>query len=105
MHLLCNHGLLAPNAKHRDHIITRAPPTAPRGDDILEAKPSTAMSCMQRLRRAFAIDISTCRRCGGVVRVIAAITQPALSTRMLEHRAAVDAPGARARAPPGASLH
>ena len=53
------------------------------------------------------------------MRVIAAITQPALiafshedyvfmlsgETRILEHRAAVDAPGAGARAPPGASLH
>ena len=27
------------------------------------------------------------------------------TTRILEHRAAVDAPGAGARAPPGASLH
>ena len=53
----------------------------------------------------FAIDISTCPRCGGNVRVIAAITQPALIARILEHPAAVDAPGAGARAPPGASLH
>ena len=68
-------------------------------------QPSAPMSWMQRLRRVFAIDISTCARCGGKVRVIAAITQPALITRILEHRAAVDAPGAGARAPPGASLH
>ena len=61
----------------------------------------------------FAIDISTCPRCGGKVRVIAAITQPALitfshedfvfmlsgETRIFEHRAA------GARAPPSASLH
>lgn len=58
------------------------------------AKPTTAMCWMQRLRRVFAIDISTCPRCGGKVRVIAAITQPAPITRILEHRAAVDAPGA-----------
>ena len=104
-HLVRYHGLFAPNAKHRDYIVARAPPTAQPGDDILEAKPTTAMSWMQRLRRVFAIDISTCARCGGKVRVIAAITQPALITRILEHRAAVDAPGAGARAPPGASLH
>lgn len=52
---------------------------------------------MQRLRRVFAIDISTCARCGCKVRVIAAITQPALITRILEHRAAVDAPVHRRR--------
>ena len=104
-HLLRYHGLFAPNAKHRDDTVARPAPTAQPGDDILEAKPTTAMSWMQRLRRVFAIDISTCARCGGKVRVIAAITQPALITRILEHRAAVDAPGAGARAPPGASLH
>ena len=35
----------------------------------------------------------------------AAITQPELVTHILEHRAAVEAPGAGAHAPPGASLH
>jgi hypothetical protein len=34
---------------------------------------------MQRLHRVFAIDISTCPRCGGQVRVIAAITESALN--------------------------
>ncbi|MGK0190502.1 MAG: hypothetical protein ACI9R3_006330 [Verrucomicrobiales bacterium] len=102
-HLVRYHGLFAPNAKHRDHIVARPAPTAQPGDDILEAKPTTAMNWMQRLLRVFAVDISTCPRCGGNVRVIAAITQPALSARILEHRAAVDAPGASA--PPGASLH
>ena len=121
-HLVRYHGLFAPNAKHRDYIVAIPPPTAQPGDDILEAKSATAMSWMQRLRRVFAIDISTCARCGGKVRVIAAITQPALGryrhpasrdisasmhviTRILEHRTAVDAPGVGARAPPGASLH
>jgi hypothetical protein len=104
-HLLRYHGLFAPNAKHREHIVARAAPTAQPGEDILEAKPSAPMSWMQRLRRVFAIDISTCARCGGEVRVIAAITQPALISRILEHRAAADAPGAEARAPPGAALH
>ncbi len=98
-HLVRYHGLFAPNAKHRDHIVAKPAPTAQPGDDIIDARPTTAMSWMQRLRRVFAIDISICPRCGGNVRVIAAITQPALITRILEHRAA------GARAPPGASLH
>ena len=46
-------------------------------DDTLEAKPNAPLSWMQRLRRVFAIDISTCPRCGGKVRVIAAIMQEA----------------------------
>ncbi|MFT5449919.1 MAG: hypothetical protein ACI9DC_005117 [Gammaproteobacteria bacterium] len=75
-----------------------------------EVKPHAAMSWMQRLRRVFAIDISTCPRCGGQVRVIA---ESALTVRILEHRVS---PGsmktksscekaAGARAPPGALLH
>jgi hypothetical protein len=62
------------------------------------------MSWMQRLRRVFAIDLRCCARCGGgPVRVIAAITQPALIARVLEHRAARDetAGGARASAESG----
>ena len=66
------------------------------------------LSWMQRLRRVFEIDLRCCPRCGGgPVRVIAAITQPALVDRILEHRAARDEPagGARTRAPPGKALH
>jgi len=105
VHLVRYYGLFAPNAKHRDHIVARATPTAQCGDDTLEAKPTAPMSWMQRLRRVFAIDISTCPHCGGEVRVIAAITEPALIARILEHRAARDEPGGGARAPPGAALH
>jgi hypothetical protein len=107
VHLLRYHGLFAPNAKHRDHIITRATPTAQCADDTVEVQPSAPMSWMQRLRRVFAIDLRCCARCGGgPVRVIAAITQPALVARILEHRAARDETAGGARAPPrqGAAL-
>ncbi len=90
---------------HRHHIVARHTPTGQPGDDTLEAKPIAPMSWMQRLRRVFAIDISTCSRCGGEVRVIAAITEQALIARILEHRAKGDEPGGGARAPPGAALH
>jgi hypothetical protein len=99
-HLVRYHGVFAPNAKHRKHIIATVSPISPLADEPLEseqAKPHGAMSWMQRLRRVFAIDISTCPRCGGHVRVIAAITEPVLIKRIVEHRRT------RARAPPGAS--
>ena len=106
VHLLRYHGLFAPNAKHRDHIIARPTPTAPCADDPLEAQPSAPMSWMQRLRRVFEIDLRRCAHCGGgPVRVIAAITEPALIARILKHRAARDEPAGGARAPPGAALH
>jgi hypothetical protein len=39
----------------------------------------------QRLKRVFAIDIETCRECGGELRVIASIEEPAVIERILEH--------------------
>ena len=51
----------------------------------------------------FAVDIETCRRCGGALRVIASIEEPAVIERILEHLAcdteSVD-PAHPSRAPP-----
>ncbi len=44
------------------------------------------MSWMQRLRRVFDLDLKSCPRCEGQVRVIAAITEPALIAQILKHR-------------------
>lgn len=43
------------------------------------------MPSAQRLRRVFAIDIETCRQCGGRLRVIARIEAPAVIVRILAH--------------------
>jgi len=43
------------------------------------------MSWAQRLKRVFAIDIESCRRCGGKLRVIASIEDPAFIERILAH--------------------
>jgi hypothetical protein len=44
-----------------------------------------ALTWAQRLKRVFAIDIETCRQCGGRLRVIASIEAPAVIERILEH--------------------
>ena len=44
-----------------------------------------AMNWAQLLKRVFAIDIETCRQCGGHLRVIASIEQPAVIERILDH--------------------
>ena len=57
----------------------------------------------QRLKRVFAIDIETCRRCGGKLRVIASIEEPATIERILEHLGGESGPADPAhpsRAPP-----
>jgi RNA polymerase primary sigma factor len=54
---------------------------------------------MQRLRRVFDIDVSMCPRCGGALRVLAVITEPAVIASILERLARREA-----RAPPVAVL-
>jgi hypothetical protein len=62
-----------------------------------------SLTWAQRLKRVFAIDIETCRRCGGKLRVIASIEEAAVIERILEHLGqpaeSVD-PGHASRAPP-----
>ena len=43
------------------------------------------MTWAQRLKRVFAIEIDTCRRCGGRLRVISSIEDPAVIERILAH--------------------
>ncbi len=62
--------------------------------------PSTSLGWMQRLRRAFGIDVRRCPRCGAPLRVLAHITDPRLIAAIVEHLAARDATPHIARAPP-----
>ena len=43
------------------------------------------MSWAQRLKRVFAIDIETCRVCGGSMKVIACIEDPVVTKNILMH--------------------
>ena len=45
------------------------------------------MTGAQRLKRVFAIDIDTCRRCGGTLRAIASIEEPQVIEPILDHLA------------------
>jgi hypothetical protein len=64
-------------------------------------KPLAPMSWAQRLKRVFAIDIESCPDCGGTLRVIACIEEPALIRKLLGHLQQLDDPGcSQARAPP-----
>ena len=66
------------------------------------------MTWAQRLKRVFDIDITLCEACGGNVRIIACIEDPAIIRRILEHldgkSRAVTAQPNSARAPPQPSL-
>ena len=43
------------------------------------------MNWMQRLKRVFCIDIKTCKRSGGQVKVMASIEAPAVIAHTLKH--------------------
>jgi hypothetical protein len=67
-----------------------------------------AMTWARRLQRVFGIEIEHCARCGGRLRVLASIEEPALIARILAHRrerGAEDSPVASLgpRAPPPGS--
>jgi hypothetical protein len=55
------------------------------------------MTWSRRLKRVFGIDIETCAVCGGTLRIIACIEDPAVIEKILAHIA-----GKEARVPPKA---
>ena len=57
------------------------------------------MTWAQRLKRVFRIDIETCEHCGGTVRVIACIEDPAVIEKILAHIERRNAAGASPHAP------
>ena len=74
------HGVFAPNSKHRALV---TPAKRGKGNKLQstdEAQDKTptnrhaAMTWAQRLKRVFNIDVETCRKCGGAVK----LTVPAL---------------------------
>jgi len=85
-HLTRYHGVFAPASPDRSRIVpgTRTAASEVRGEVSVSDR-QRAMSWAQRLKRVFAIDIETCRQCGGKLRVIASIEEPAVIKRILEH--------------------
>jgi hypothetical protein len=84
VHLVRYAGCLAPHSKLRDAII---PTPRQQGMDGEEAKTGTpSWSWARLLGRVFDLDMATCPFCRrGALRIIAAITQESVITRILRH--------------------
>ena len=108
------HGVFAPNSSHRARVTpakrgkgqTKAP-DEPQDQTPTERR--AAMTWAQRLKRVFNIDIETCSKCGGAVKVIACIEDSAVIERILAHLNEKVLPGQalplpKCRAPPQAVL-
>jgi len=87
LHLIRFHGVLAPHAKLRAAIVpTPALTTPAHAADCAHAPgASTRMSWARLLKRVFDIDIERCPQCGGNLKIIAAIEEPAVIERILTH--------------------
>jgi len=126
------HGVFAPNSKHRKHLAQQAArlsaklDPAPSGsvaaaEGVENRRPSSPVETLPEdlvvvrdryldwaalLKRVFEYDVTVCENCGGKVKVLAVITDPAVIRRILDHLHLPTAPPAlaRARAPPGPHL-
>ena len=92
LHLIRFLGVLAPNAKLRAAVV--AGTVEKLSERACEhTQRSARMSWARLLKRVFDVDIERCE-CGGQLKIIAAIEEPAVIVRILTHL------GLPARAPP-----
>jgi len=84
------HGVFAPNSKYRAKVTPARRGKRKRSHSADEADQTPAekrasMTWAQWLKRVFSIDIETCDECGGDVRIIASIEDPAVIRAILAH--------------------
>lgn len=89
MHLTRFHGVFAPHSKLRAAVTPAHRGVGSNADSADPDKPATprhvAMTWAQRLKRVFGIQIDTCARCGGKLKVIASIEEQEVIARILAH--------------------
>jgi hypothetical protein len=83
--------VFAPNSKYRSLV---TPARRGKGNktkatnetqDQTPAEKRESMTWAMRLKRVFNIDIETCSECGGAVKIIASIEDPAVIKKILDH--------------------
>ena len=112
VHLTRFHGVLAPHYKHRKQIIPKPPELKIVQDqEIIEPKQlelkKKNIPWARLLARVFNIDVETCSKCGGKMKIIAAIEDPKVIRKILEHMGldAKPPPLQPARGPPSLESH
>jgi len=109
--LLICHGVLAPRSRWRARVVVYgrvvpeptalAPPLAagPDGTGVKTASPR-AWSWAALMHRAFGIDVLACAHCGGRLRLIATLHDPAVIRKILAHLALCHSGQSPGPAPP-----
>jgi hypothetical protein len=101
-HLTRFHGIFAPKASLRAQLTPAGRGRRPTADAALADSPACtdhrtpaerrrSMTWAQRLKRVFNIDVTTCVHCGGAVRIVASIEEPAAIRTILAYFAKHDA--------------
>jgi Putative transposase len=89
MHLTRFHGVFAPHSKLRAAVTPAHRGVGSKTDPANPDQPITprhlAMTWAQRLKRVFGVEINTCARCGGKLKVIASIEESQVIARILAH--------------------
>ena len=97
INLILYHGVLAPRAAWRRLVVPRREPGVPCDGHTrtAEAEPQDESETDQPrpgghlwaalMQRSFGFDVLACPRCGGRLRLIALIEQPAVVRRILDH--------------------
>jgi hypothetical protein len=84
------HGVFAPNSKFRSQVTParrgkrRKRHPADETDQTLAEK-RASMTWAKRLKRVFNIEIETCSECGGDVKIIASIEDPAVIQKIFAY--------------------
>ena len=93
------HGVLGPHAKNRDKIVPQA---ENESEDKVAAPQRYRLTWSALLARVFKIEVETCPKCGGKMKIVAALTDHASIRQYLKGTGnEADIPElAPARAPP-----
>lgn len=90
VHLTRYYGVLGPHYKHRKQIVPKPPELKVVGQeqDIINPKQlelkKKNIPWARLLARVFGIDVETCSKCGGRMKIIAAIEDPKVIRKILE---------------------
>jgi hypothetical protein len=99
LHLIRFHGVLAPNAKLRSQVVPAPAQQTITGEGDCphaHSKPQR-MTWARLLKRVFDIDVERCA-CGGKLKLIAVIEEPAVIEKILKHIGLDPQPPPRAKA-------
>ncbi len=106
VHQLTYHGVLAPAAALRSHVVPGNSSRRLRGAGFAAAACDARYSWPELMKRVFGTDVLRCHRCRNRRQIVALITQPDVIRRILEHLGLpADPPSlAPARSPPQTAI-